>query len=470
MRKLCYWLLPFLLLKSAAAFSQCDTIDLALGRPAFTSSIEGNDTAAFTPTNAFDGDTTTRWSSASADPQYIFVDLGAVYNLCRVTLFWENAYGSNFTIDVSNDSVNWTSLATITGNTALKDTIPLSGSGRYVRMSGTVRGTPFGYSLYEFQVFGFPAGCSPTNLALGQPVTASSVEGGLAPSNAVDGDITTRWGSAFLDSQYIYVDLGSVHNLCQVALYWEAAYASSFNIDVSNDAASWMTIDSMRGNYSRTNILNVTGSGRYVRMFGLSRATSFGFSLFEFQVRDQPVTLPVGLIDWTATDEGNRSVLLRWTTAQEVNNRYFGVERSADAVHFLTIGQVAGAGTSSTPLNYQWTDSVPAKGTNYYRLRQVDLDGKFSYSTVVTAYISTVTGSRLAVFPNPAGDVIHILNPDGLQIREVRIYDASGAELRRYGPFADSNAIQLTIGGLSSGLYTLKVITDTGTEALKLMH
>jgi hypothetical protein len=469
MRLLCYPLLPFLLLTGAAAYSQCDSVDLALGRPAFTSSIEGNNAAAFTANNAFDGDTTTRWSSASSDPQYIFVDLGAVYSLCRITLFWENAYGSNFTIDVSNDSLSWTTLTTITGNTALKDTISLAGSGRYVRMSGTARGTPFGYSLYEFQVFGFPAGCNSANLALGQPVIASSIEGGLSASNAVDGDITTRWGSDFLDSQYIYVDLGSLHNLCQVALYWEAAYASSFNIDVSNDAAGWTTIDSIRGNYSLTNILNVTGSGRYVRMFGLTRASSFGFSLYELQVREQPVILPVGLIDWTATNEDDRSVLLRWTTTQEVNNQYFEVERSADAIHYSAIGRVAGAGHTSTQVNYQWTDSFPAKGMNYYRLKQVDLDGKFNYSSVVTANIDPASGSRLAIFPNPAGDVINLLNPGGLPIREIRIYNAAGAELRRYGPFTSGNAVQINIKGLSGGLYTLKVITDSGTEALKLM-
>ena len=84
-------------------------------------------------------------------------------------------------------------------------------------------------------------------------------------------------------------------------------------------------------------------------------------------------------------------------------------------------------------------------------------------------YIGSISGSRLAVFPNPVKDVVNILNPDGLQIREAQIYNSAGVELRRYAPITNSHTVSLNIGSLSNGLYALKVITDRGTEVLKIL-
>jgi hypothetical protein len=104
--------------------------------------------------NAVDGNTTTRWSSAFSDPQWIYVDLGATHNISRVVLNWEAAYGKAFQIQTSNDAVTWTPIYSTTTGTGGVQTLTVSGSGRYVRMYGTARGTVYGYSLWEFQVLG----------------------------------------------------------------------------------------------------------------------------------------------------------------------------------------------------------------------------------------------------------------------------------------------------------------------------
>ncbi len=461
-----YCLLLFLLLNGFLSHAQCDTVDLALGKPAAASSLQS---ATFPASDAFDGDTTgTRWSSASSDPQTISVDMGSAFNLCGVTLFWEAALGKDFTIDISNDSISWTTVATVTGNVALKNVLSVTGSGRYVRMVGTARGTGFGYSLYEFQVFGFPSSCNTVNLALNQPVVVSSIQAGLPAPNAVDGDLSTRWGSDASDPQFIYVDLGGVHNICQVALYWEAAYAASYTINVSNDAVSWTTIYTVASNTARTNILNVTGSGRYVRMNGLTRGTTFGYSLFEFQVRDQ-VILPIKLAHFNGTNEGNQYSLLEWTTDIEVNNQYFDIERSLDGSHYTAIGRVAGAGNSVTPKEYQWRDSLPVKGVNYYRLKQVDLDGKSSYSNIVSVNIGAGPLTQVSVYPNPARDLVNIVVPQGVGIQEVGIYNSIGTEMKKYSGLSNGNNLQISVGSLSNGLYTLKIITNKGTEIIKLL-
>ncbi|WP_264371057.1 discoidin domain-containing protein [Deinococcus gobiensis] len=103
---------------------------------------------------AFDGNTGTRWSSAFADPQWIQVDLGSVRSLCRVSLQWEAAYGKAFQIQVSNDGAAWTTLYSTTSGAGGTQSLNVSGSGRYVRLYGTARATGYGYSLYEFGVFG----------------------------------------------------------------------------------------------------------------------------------------------------------------------------------------------------------------------------------------------------------------------------------------------------------------------------
>ncbi len=123
---------------------------LSQGHPATASSIEN---AGFAATNAVDGNTGTRWSSAFSDPQWIQVDLGASHALSQVVLNWEAAFASAFQIQTSPDGNAWTTVLTTSGSAGVQ-TLPITGSGRFVRMLGTARATQWGYSLWEFQVFG----------------------------------------------------------------------------------------------------------------------------------------------------------------------------------------------------------------------------------------------------------------------------------------------------------------------------
>ena len=109
------------------------------------------------PANAVDGDLTTRWSSVYSDPQWYQVDLGAKYNITQVVLYWETASAKNYTIDVSDDGIIWSTIMVKSNmpSGARTDIINnLSGTGRYIRMYGTARTTNWGYSIFEFEVFG----------------------------------------------------------------------------------------------------------------------------------------------------------------------------------------------------------------------------------------------------------------------------------------------------------------------------
>jgi hypothetical protein len=128
-------------------------------------------------------------------------------------------------------------------------------------------------------------GCSTTNLAQGKTAMASSAESVAFPAqDAVDGNLGTRWSSAFGDPQWLQVDLGGTRSLCKVTLNWETAYATAYQIQVSSDAKTWTTVYSTTTGTGGTQTLNTTASARYVRMYGTARSTQYGYSLWEFQV------------------------------------------------------------------------------------------------------------------------------------------------------------------------------------------
>src|ERR1035437_4881905 len=267
--------------------------NIALNRPVTCSSIQSTGTPCAA---AVDGNAGTRWSSAFSDPQWIDVDLGQNYNINHVTLTWEAAYGKSFQIQTSTDNTNWTPIYATTTGTGGTQSLAVTGTGRYIRMNGTVRGTVYGYSLWEFAVQGTP-GPTPTPtptpttpptgtlLSQGHPVTCSSIENAGTPcANAVDGNTGTRWSSAFSDPQSIYVDLGATHSISKVVLNWEAAYGKAFQIQPSPNGTTWTSIYSTTTGTGGVQTLTVSGSGRYVRMNGTTRATVYGYSLWEFQV------------------------------------------------------------------------------------------------------------------------------------------------------------------------------------------
>ncbi|NUR27613.1 MAG: hypothetical protein HOV83_17520, partial [Catenulispora sp.] len=143
---------------SRAHAASCGTTNLALNRPATASSVES---AAFPASAAFDGNTGTRWSSQFSDPQWLQVDLGGTQSICQVVLNWETASGKTFQIQTSNDAATWTTVYSTTAGAGGTQPLAVSGSGRALRMYGTARTTGWGYSLWEFAVYGGTSGPPP---------------------------------------------------------------------------------------------------------------------------------------------------------------------------------------------------------------------------------------------------------------------------------------------------------------------
>ncbi|WUR86002.1 discoidin domain-containing protein [Streptomyces phaeochromogenes] len=149
---------------------------LPQGRLATASSTENTSTPA---SAAVDGNTGTRWASTFSDPQWLSVDLGATATISQVVLRWEAAYARAFQIQTSTNGTVWTTVHSTTTGTGGVQTLDVIGNGRYVRMLGTQRGTTYGYSLFEFQVYGSGGGTPPGN-GIPDP-TATSLETANGP-------------------------------------------------------------------------------------------------------------------------------------------------------------------------------------------------------------------------------------------------------------------------------------------------
>jgi hypothetical protein len=172
--------------------------NLALGRPAVGSSQEA---AQFSPDKAVDGNGLTRWASAAGvDPQWLYVDLGASYPVDRVVLHWERAYGKAYQIQVTTDAsitagTVWTTVVNQANGDGGIDDIGLSTpvNARYVRVYGTQRGTQWGYSLWELEVFATGGGAAVSDISNGSfeldPVTARQITNSLTDWSVTAGDV-----------------------------------------------------------------------------------------------------------------------------------------------------------------------------------------------------------------------------------------------------------------------------------------
>lgn len=123
------------------------------------------------------------------------------------------------------------------------------------------------------------------NVAKGKSAYSSSEENaGTLTVNATDDDTTTRWGSAHTDDEWIYVDLGKEYDINSVEIVWEAAHASSYDIQVSDDATIWTTVKSVSGCAGGTDLQKVSATARYVKIQGRTRSSAYGYSLYELRV------------------------------------------------------------------------------------------------------------------------------------------------------------------------------------------
>lgn len=176
--------------------------------------------------------------------------------------------------------------------------------------------------------------------------------------------------------------------------------------------------------------------------------------------------LPIKLLSFSAKPN-NEDVDLNWTTATEINNDFFTIERSANGKDFSPIGIKKGAGNSTTVLSYATIDEEPLPGISYYRLKQTDFDGKFSYSNIIAVKFSGDQRVVIQAGPIPANDKI-ILTCFGAEHFSPELYQIDGRLVKIY-PNVSDGLSELDISDLSKGSYILRVKSDFNQKSLRVI-
>ena len=174
------------------------------------------------------------------------------------------------------------------------------------------------------------------------------------------------------------------------------------------------------------------------------------------------VVLPISLKSFTATPLDRSAALLSFATALEQNNDYFSIERSTDGLRFSEIGRVQGAGNSLQTREYSYTDNTPLRGINYYRLKQVDYDGKYTFSPVVSLnFDGTDRGNGVRLSPQPVKDQLSVTLEQAFQ-QDARweLYDLSGRLLQAGTLAAEANSFSIQAATLTDGAYVLRITGD----------
>lgn len=172
------------------------------------------------------------------------------------------------------------------------------------------------------------------------------------------------------------------------------------------------------------------------------------------------IPLPVRLLSFTGVQR-NKQHLLQWQTSQEINSAYFVVERSTTNGNFIPIGTVPAAGNSTGARNYELLDVQPLPGNNLYRLKQVDLDGRFAYSNTVILRLLQDQG-LLSIFPNPTTQTLHLqLNGalDGSLIY-LEMTNGAGQSIVKKQLKKTNSVIDIDVRNLPAGVYHLQVIEN----------
>jgi Secretion system C-terminal sorting domain len=157
--------------------------------------------------------------------------------------------------------------------------------------------------------------------------------------------------------------------------------------------------------------------------------------------------------------------LISWGTEQEINSLKFDVERSVNGIQFIKIGEQQAAGNSSTLINYNFIDTKPETGFNYYRVKQIDVDGSVHYSAIVKVlYTQNIKEAFIA--PNPVVDVINLVEPIAVNINSIEIFDSRGAVVLRKNINSKVQLYSLQVATLSKGNYVVKINYEKSTKSL----
>ncbi len=449
-------------------------------------------------TAAIDDNDGTRWESDATDLQSLTVDMGEVIAVTAVTIEWETANAKDYTLSGSVDGTAWTTIQTLTDMPTGERTDVINdidADYRYLKVDGTARNTPYGYSIWEFNVCGEDNEVPPTPFVCDSPLEADSATAttGTAVA-AIDGNEGTRWESEASDPQSLMVDMGEVVTVEAVTIDWETANAKDYTLSGSVEGTEWaiiQTLTDMPTGERTDDITDINTDYRYLKVDGSARNTPYGYSIWEFKVCGQApeeeieyVEVPAVLeaenwydmsgVDTEATGDTGGGLSVGWIDTGDWMDYAIDVEETGTYSIDARVASTADTGiveyfingTSLGTLNvpntggwqvWQTVSKTVTLNEGEQMLRVGAAAAPFNLNwieikTEATQGLTDFESAGITMYPNPAeGQVTITIAEDA----HVSLYSYTGALVKQYDIKAGNNTIGLN--GLATGLYFVKV-------------
>lgn len=214
-----------------------------------------------------------------------------------------------------------------------------------------------------------------------------------------------------------------------------------------------------RGNIIANGAINLLLNSSLVGR-ALSRAGAI--NTYTINATLPPVYLPIGLLNFSGFNEHSYNSF-SWSTNSEINNDFFTLEKTTDGVNFIEVVKTNGAGNSNTILHYSIIDYHPTEGMSYYRLKQTDFNGEYSYSNLVAIDGSSQLSADFSIYPNPFSNsaTITVNGLSQLNIVELEIYNVLGEKIMHNSIRKQITTIDTR--SLSTGIYFYQLTINNKT-------
>lgn len=336
-----------------------------------------------------------------------------------------------------------------------------------VNITNLLAGTTYYFAVYEYNGVTVPVYMRPATTGSVTTVGPPAVQATTASAGSISAtSFQLNWVNGSGNRRLVLMKAGSAVDATPVD---NGAYTANSGFGSGTVLGT--------GNY-----VVYAGAGNSILVTGLTPNTTYHFAVFEYNLisansqflitnpaRNSATTnaaVPVRFVNFTATKTSN-GIQLNWSTAQEDNSASYQVERSGDGIVFESIGSLQAAGFSAVLKEYTYKDASPIKGIAFYRIRQIDLDGKFMFSKVVT--INNKFSGMVIRYANPVNDQLFIeLADSGPAVRtEWKMYDLSGRILMK--GISNGNTIKCKLPLLEKGVYLVEIVQGEKRELLKLV-
>ena len=287
----------------------------------------------------------------------------------------------------------------------------------------------------------------------------------------------SRWAGAVILPDTITFNLGEAKLIKQAkfSFYrWDQGRVYHYSVFVSSDNTNWFpAVTAAPSSAAQWTVISFYPVvGQYVRLISLDNNESQYAGVWEAEMWGSAAPVPVELTSFTA-EENSNSVMIKWSTATETNNKGFEVQKKVDGL-YTSIGFIEGHGTTTKPFSYKFNDNNIQPGESTYRIRQVDFDGAFEYSDELTISINNPADFDLSQnYPNPFNPTtkIRFSIPADNHVK-LTLYNLLGEKVK---DIIDSNykagthEVNLDASNLSSGVYLYKIESGNFVNIKKMM-